>query len=115
MADFLCVWQEGSGAESSTLSPLEWSVYLQAAGKDVMEIQVFVFISLTLMESILVEGKVAINLFFVQTSDGDILGGSAGGIGGKTGIWGNRVSCISGLYVGRGNEVHGCEAVVMAG
>lgn len=73
------------------------------------------------MESILVEGKVAINLFFVQKSDGDILGCSAGGVEGKTGIWGNRGSCISGLCVGRGIEVHGigwmdgCEAVLMPG
>lgn len=76
---------------------------------------------LTLMESILAEGKVAINLFCMQTSDGDILGGSSGEVGGNTGIWGGRVSCTSGLYVGRGNEVQGigwmvgCEAVVMAG
>lgn len=73
------------------------------------------------MESILVEGKVTINLSFLQKSDGDILGGSAGGVGGKTGIWGNRGSCISGLCGGRGIEVHGigwmdgCEAVVKAG
>lgn len=94
------------------------AVYIQAC---TMKRSLYCSSPLTLMESILAEGKVAINLFCVQTSDGDILGGSAGGVGGKTGIWGNRVSCTRGLYVGQGNEVHGfgwmvgCEAVVMAG
>lgn len=55
---------------------------------------------LTLMESILAEGKVAINLFCMQTSDGDILGGSSVEVRGNTGIWGNSLSCTSGLYVG---------------
>lgn len=56
---------------------------------------------LTLMESALAEGKVAIILFLMQLRDGDIWGGCVGGVVGNTG---SRVFCITrearGLYVG---------------